>query len=715
MHTLYHGDCLQVMPTLEANSVDTIITDPPYGLSEAQSMQGISERIYNALFEFGFPNLYERYIEQAQGVNLSGVPGDGTALSIEHGAIGEESRVSVPESTVDLKGDFTIEQEVNNGDVTPGLGITDGELPNEGDAEIGEFLGDFILKFGDMNAADLLRNMPDSCLAEAFFGGFAVPVCARIVSGLPSLSTGGVSIVFGNKDVGFIYDSFGQAQTAPGVVALPRTVNSLMLRFDLRGRPVELLATHRAGNLATVGLFDGAQLIRAFPAASGLASMSEPCRVRFVGLAADGTRSHYWFHLWVPLGVFIKNIIPRGGFMGKQWDATLPNPQVWRELYRVAKPGAMLLAFGGTRTFHRLTCAIEDAGWEVRDVVTWLYGSGFPKSHDISKAIDKAAGAEREVVGFGSNGMGRMNINNASKGYRPNPYSDGADGVPITAPATDDARTWNGWGTALKPAWEPVILAMKPLDGTFANNALTWGVAGLNVDGGRIETDEPLLCHDGQRKNANTYDGGWNNYELGSGRQYRTGGRWPANLLLDEDAAWALDAQSGERPSAGKYKSIENGLNIDTAHVAYGDYKPVPYKNHYAGDTGGASRFFYVAKASRAERNAGLKGMEARQELIGAAGHKINPMTGKPVVDIPRQNHHPTVKPLALMRYLCRLTSTPTGGVVLDPFMGSGTTGVAALQEGRSFIGIERELEYVEIARRRIAAAELPLLREAAD
>jgi len=381
------------------------------------------------------------------------------------------------------------------------------------------------------------------------------------------------------------------------------------------------------------------------------------------------------------------------GFMGKEWDGgdIAFRPDIWREALRVAKPGATLLAFGGTRTFHRLTCAIEDAGWIIRDVLSWNYGSGFPKSLDISKAIDKEAGEEREVIErrrVKGGGMEHVNRTNAAThNYRPDGYQKGENVLDITAPATEAAALWNGWGTGLKPAWEPIIMAMKPLDGTFAENALRWNVAGLAIDKGRIATDEPLLCHDGQGKNANTYGGGWKNYEQGTGRQYRSGGRWPANLLLDEDAARALDAQSGT--IGASYRDGDRAIN--GRNQVYGKYpnRGDGWSVKGAGypDTGGASRFFYVAKASRAERNAGLEGV----------------------------NNHPTVKPLSLMRQLARLTSTPTGGVVLDPFMGSGTTGVAALQEGRSFVGIEREAEYVEIARRRIAAAELPLLREAAD
>jgi len=369
-------------------------------------------------------------------------------------------------------------------------------------------------------------------------------------------------------------------------------------------------------------------------------------------------------------------------FMGKDWDHGVPGVAFWREALRVAKPGAMMLAFGGTRTFHRLTCAIEDAGWEVRDVVSWLYGQGFPKSADISKLIDKQAGAEREIVGR-KTGRSATPVSDMRGGHM---HAGGTkagafDASAITAPATPAAQTWHGWGTALKPAWEPVILAMKPLDGTFAENAGKWGVAGLNVDGARI----PITDGATMARNNKPGDNGWKNASGGPNAAALNGepsGRWPANLLLDEAAAEALDAMSGVSKSTGGGGYRPAGT--DTRNGIYGKYgdRQLP-GNVGLGDTGGASRFFYVAKASRRDRGEG--------------------------------NIHPTCKPTQLMQYLVRLTSTPTGGVVLDPFMGSGTTGVACMLEGRSFVGIEREAEYIEIARRRIAAAVLPLMREAAD
>ena len=385
-------------------------------------------------------------------------------------------------------------------------------------------------------------------------------------------------------------------------------------------------------------------------------------------------------------------------FMGKNWDHGVPGVAFWQAALQVAKPGAMLLAFGGTRTHHRLMVAIEDAGWEIRDVIMWVYGSGFPKSHDISKGIDKAAGAEREVIG------GYMHGGSRSSGIKGNDM--GQQWHSFTAPATDAAQQWHGWGTALKPAWEPIIVAMKPLDGTFAQNAIKHGVAGLNIDGARIATEDDRA--------PNGIYGNGNGTNLTASAS-NPSGRWPANLILDEEAAGMLDEASG---------NVGGGFGVRGVGTpnTYGNGKGLYYrKNGEAvtgqtvgfGDSGGASRFFYCAKASRREREAGLEGMEEREvhRYGGGIGRDDTP-TSDPNRPAFNRNHHPTVKPLALMRYLVRLTATPTGGVVLDPFMGSGTTGIAALQEGRKFIGIELDPGYFAIAKKRIedAAAQPPLI-----
>jgi site-specific DNA-methyltransferase (adenine-specific) len=390
-------------------------------------------------------------------------------------------------------------------------------------------------------------------------------------------------------------------------------------------------------------------------------------------------------------------------FMGKGWDHGVPGVEFWAEALRVAKPGAHLLAFGGTRTYHRLACAIEDAGWEIRDCVMWVYGSGFPKSHDVSKAIDKAAGAEREVVGISSVTGARQSrtMDDGNKGTRRTYQNDEPVVNSITAPATDAARQWSGWGTALKPAWEPIIVARKPLVGNVAENVLTHGTGAINVDGCRVGIDGGT-----SRSHQEAYgDGG--RMDQGGAQPWRTGhdivsinaGRWPANLIHDgSDEVAGLFP--GDRPSNGRrVASSRNGFAM----------KAQPEVDTGYGDSGSAARFFYCAKASKADRDEGCEGLPQTTKQSVAHGNKRHgtlPYTNEPreMKPRPRGNHHPTVKPTDLMRYLCRLV-TPPGGVVLDPFTGSGSTGKGAVLEGFRFIGIEREAEYVEIAKARIAAA----------
>lgn len=357
------------------------------------------------------------------------------------------------------------------------------------------------------------------------------------------------------------------------------------------------------------------------------------------------------------------------------------------EAFRVLKPGGHLLAFGGTRTYHRLACAVEDAGFEIRDSVIWCYGSGFPKSLDVSKALDKSAGAVREVVGYDASrarpnrlyeGGALGNIGATGTGK----VSDRTDnGATITAPATDAAKTWEGWGTALKPAFEPVVVGRKPLAGTVAENVLKHGTGALNIAATRIPFASAADEKESKDKNQHedfgtaplTGNVTYGDYSMVQPKNYNPPGRWPSNLLLahspscvhldtaDDTDLWAcvpgcpiraLDAQSG------------TGKTVEGASRSFMRFDP------------NDAPFLYQAKANKKERNAGVEG----------------------------GNKHPTVKPVSVMAYLCRLV-TPPGGVVLDPFMGSGSTGVAALREGFRFIGIEREAEYFDIAQQRIEHA----------
>jgi site-specific DNA-methyltransferase (adenine-specific) len=346
------------------------------------------------------------------------------------------------------------------------------------------------------------------------------------------------------------------------------------------------------------------------------------------------------------------------GFMGKKWDATgiAYNVNLWREILRVLKPGGHLCAFGGTRTYHRMACAIEDAGFEIRDSLHWIYGSGFPKSLDVSKAIDKAAGAEREVIGRADPHDPRTAM--ARKMYGTELQDGPGEGTPITTPATDAAREWDGWGTALKPAHEPIVLARKPLTGTVAANVLQHGTGALNINACRIEyqseNDKAQALAGDAFKRKDTSDKGWSR-------------PW----MEDADKIAQINADAKARAQNGRWSAnviVDDSITDDWA------------------------RYFYRAKPSRTERNAGLHALPKVQggSYEGRADGSLGKQTD------PAQNFHPTVKPLALMQWLIRLV-TPPDGTILDPFAGSGTTLAAATLTGHHAIGIELTDDYLPI------------------
>jgi DNA modification methylase len=354
-------------------------------------------------------------------------------------------------------------------------------------------------------------------------------------------------------------------------------------------------------------------------------------------------------------------------FMGNRWDYDVPGVDVWAECLRVLKPGGHLLAFAGTRTQHRMAVRIEDAGFEVRDLIAWVYGSGFPKSLDVSKAIDKAAGAEREVVGVKRASIQRPSTLDDGRGAFGS-YPEETKQVPITAPATSEAERWQGWGTALKPALEPITVARKPLAGTVAANVLEWGTGAINVDGARVNPGEDVPGGGGLKGGASSRHEGWQRaaHLTNAATQPHTLGRWPANLIHD-----GSDEVTGLFPvTTSGAKMPHHARTTSKTKTVFGARAAPPAS--FPGDTGSAARFFYCAKASKRDRDEG--------------------------------NIHPTVKPTDLMRYLCRLV-TPPGGIVLDPFMGSGSTGKAADLEGFGLIGIERKAEYFDIACARVAHA----------
>jgi DNA modification methylase len=391
------------------------------------------------------------------------------------------------------------------------------------------------------------------------------------------------------------------------------------------------------------------------------------------------------------------------GFMGKKWDSTgiAYNSDLWRECLRVLKPGGHLLSFGGTRTWHRVAVAIEDAGFEVRDSIAWMYGSGFPKSLDVAKAINKAAGVEYEARP--ASGVGFMNSSDDG-------YNTTLNQLTQVGESVEEAKQWEGWGTALKPAFEPIVVARKPLIGTVAENVLTYGTGGLNIDASRIGISEE------DREKINNMGGfgseGWinttspayntnnpDNPLVRTQAKAHTQGRWPANVILDEYSAELLDEQSGitgtSTTKTAQYDSRSEfgGGQINIRHP----------------DKGGASRFFYVAKASKRDRNEGLENLpdSTQHKWNGAEGHRgvgdFYP-DGSPRPVNPMKNFHPTVKPTDLMRYLIKLV-TPPNGTVLDPFTGSGSTGKAAILDGFRFIGIEMTEDYIPIIEGRLKHA----------
>lgn len=423
------------------------------------------------------------------------------------------------------------------------------------------------------------------------------------------------------------------------------------------------------------------------------------------------------------------------GFMGKAWDvgAVAFNPVLWKEALRVLKPGGHMVAFGGTRTWHRLAVAIEDAGFEIRDNLAWLYGSGFPKSLDVGKAVDKRGGASsgfepfRDAVrdAMRANGVSRKTLQEALGNHMLSHYLTAASqpAIPnvrdyriirdmvclgdrfdhvfipeaerevvgvhrgamagwdmnggtrfvdrdITAPATDAAKQWNGWGTALKPAFEPIVLARKPFRGTVAGNVLEHGVGALNVDGCRVATsDRWSQVTDGMLGIMN--DDGWQSRP--TLKETHPAGRWPANVVLDPAAAAEVDEQSGVSKSTSSAK--RNGKN---PAEGWRLHRRTTDNARGHDDSGGASRFFpvfkYNAKAPTKER----------PDVNGV--------------------RHPTVKPLALMQWLVRLI-TPPGGTVLEPFAGSGATVEACIREGFACVAIERESEYLPLIVSRIERA----------
>lgn len=396
----------------------------------------------------------------------------------------------------------------------------------------------------------------------------------------------------------------------------------------------------------------------------------------------------------------------RLSFMGKKWDYDVPSEDIWRECLRVLKPGGYLLAFAGTRTQHRMAVRIEDAGFEIRDMIAWVYGSGFPKSLNIGKAIDELQGNEREVNGIGTVGKGFNKV----KGFGVNTTKGGE--ATTEWETTKGNSEHEGWGTALKPALEPITVARKPLsEKTVALNVLKWGTGGIDIDGSRVEVnpeiDDMLRTVDRSKRESETWEkgSGFKN-ENNSLTGVPANGRFPANFI--HDGSDEVVAMFPNTKSGATKKQIESYDGDSVTGFLRGESNPL----NQHGDSGSASRFFYCAKASKSERNAGCEDMTETRHADRNTDDGVGGDNPRNRSNTSKKNFHPTVKPIALMEYLVKLVSKENA-IILDPFGGSGSTAVACKNTNRNYILIEREEDYIPIINARIENSKpklIPLL-----
>ena len=597
--TLWHGDCLDVLATLPDCSVDAIVTDPPYSLTDRREQYCAGDVLRDAIIMDAQHADAER-TKSLVTLRITVAP----SLAMRVRGVHLDRHVAAGEEEVD--------------DDSAAGRHDDDVLVDEGDAVAGEerLGGSFRLwvRQGVSRCIGACR-----CLGQHGDGLIRVPVRLR-------------------------HDALGEAERSPGIVALGGAELAAVLALDVARLTGELLPASGADALDQSFELLCPEEVGAGAGARRLASVAEAGGVGGVGDSADRALS---FDLVAHRAILSWRPTVLRGFMSSLWDGTgvETDTRLWRECLRVLKPGGHCLAFGSPRTWHNLQTAIERSGFELRDSIAWLYAQGFPKSLDVSKAIDKAAGAERPSLGVVK---GAASSNTASLGEFAPTYH-------ATAPATPDAERWQGWGTALKPAFEPVVVARKPLVGTVASNVLAWGTGALNVDGCRISMGDEKPPTGSGGPNTRTSMAGGIMHGTG-GNITPPAGRWPANVVLDGRAAAELDRQSGESSSrVGKPRGAAHGEGWGMTATGA----------EYA-DTGGASRFFYVAKAPTSER-----------PRVGGIAH-------------------PTVKPLDLMRWLVRLV-TPPCGTVLEPFAGSGTTAEACVLEGFQCIAIEREADYLPL------------------
>lgn len=545
---LIHGDCLAVLHSMPDECVDSVVTDPPYNLSSG--LKSDTDCLSERLAQVQFPQDDEWYARVFEGSDLDGPAIDASALGRVDGTIGVDAGIGVPVGAVDFDSPSVVQHEVYGGD-PPALSSTDANLSSVGNAESIKLSGHFVLQVADHSDSAFCHGSC-CCFAELAPGLWCVPVVVPGDAGGSRFGSDGFPVHVSDSDVGLCNDSFGQPEGSALVMTGSRAIHRAVLRLDLRRGTGELDTTSRALDHHRPLLLLPAQDVRTRLGAGGSSSvLGKAIRVRQVGGPAD------WTFTLDFLSHFGESSRSAGGFMGKEWDgwwSSQASFQRWcmawaAECLRVLKPGGHLLAFGGTRTFHRLVTGVEDAGFEIRDTVQWLHGQGFPKSMDISKAIDKMSGKDREVVRQGKP-VKRM-IPGADQDKTGSWIKDnGREYVPVeTRPATDEAEQWAGWGTALKPAYEPIILARKPLgEKTVAKNVLTYGTGALNIDATRVAVNGDKLGGGAETKTTADQKGneGWERPWMSDdaaqeahAAQVRENvvkaeqqGRWPANLAL---------------------------------------------------------------------------------------------------------------------------------------------------------------------------------------